>query len=44
MIRALDEAVIEGIRTNRELHIRILQDEDFRGNNYSTNFLAEKMQ
>ena len=42
--RALDEAVIEGIRTNRELHLRILQDEDFRGNNYSTNFLTEKMQ
>ncbi len=44
MMRALDEAVIEGIRTNRELHLRILADEDFRGNNYSTNFLAEKMQ
>lgn len=44
MIRALDEAVIEGISTNRELHIRILQNEKFRGNNYSTNFLAEEMQ
>ncbi len=44
MIRALDETVIEGIHTNKELHLRILKDEDFRGNNYSTNFLALKMQ
>ena len=44
MLRALEETVIEGISTNRELHQRILQNEDFRGNNYSTNFLAEKMQ
>jgi len=44
MIRALDETVIEGIHTNKELHLRILRDEDFRGNNYSTNFLTLKMQ
>lgn len=44
MIRALDETVIEGIQTNKDLHLDILKDEDFRGNNYSTNFLAEKMQ
>lgn len=44
MIRALDETVIEGIQTNKELHLKILMDEDFRGNNYSTNFLADKMQ
>ncbi len=44
MIRALDETVIEGIQTNKELHLDILRDKDFRGNNYSTNFLANKMQ
>ncbi len=44
MIRALDETVIEGIQTNKELHLDILKDEAFRGNNYSTNFLANKMQ
>lgn len=44
MIRALEETVIEGIETNKELHLKILRDETFRGNNYSTNFLAERMQ
>jgi len=44
MLRALRETVIEGIDTNKELHIEILMDEDFRGNNYSTNFLNLKMQ
>jgi acetyl-CoA carboxylase biotin carboxylase subunit len=44
MIRALNETVIEGIQTNKELHLDILKDESFRGNNYSTNFLAQKMQ
>lgn len=39
MIRALDETVIEGIKSNKELHKEVLMDEDFRGNNYSTNFL-----
>lgn len=44
MLRALRETVIEGIDTNKDLHIKILMDEDFRGNNYSTNFLNLKMQ
>ncbi|MCF8058203.1 MAG: acetyl-CoA carboxylase biotin carboxylase subunit [Bacteriovoracaceae bacterium] len=44
MIRALEETVIEGIQTNKDLHLKILRDESFRGNNYSTNFLADKMQ
>ncbi len=42
--RALDEMVIEGIKTNKGLHMEIIQDEDFRGNNYSTNFLNFKIQ
>lgn len=43
MIRALNETFIEGIKTNKDLHLSILKDKDFRGNNYATNFLALKM-
>lgn len=43
MMRALNETVIEGIKTNKELHKSIITNEDFRGNNYSTNFLTEKL-
>ncbi|WP_067959093.1 acetyl-CoA carboxylase biotin carboxylase subunit [Nitrosopumilus sp. Nsub] len=42
MERALDETIIEGIKTNKNLHLRILRDSSFRGNNYSTNFLTKK--
>ncbi len=41
MKRALNEMVIEGIKTNIDLHKKILQHSDFIGNNYSTNFLAK---
>jgi acetyl-CoA carboxylase biotin carboxylase subunit len=40
MKRALEEAVIEGIKTNIKLHLRILENPNFRGNNYATNFLS----
>lgn len=43
MQRALSETVIEGIKTNKTLHQWIIDDEDFRGNNYATNFLILKM-
>ena len=43
MKRALDETVIEGIKTNIALHLKIIDHPDFRGNNYSTNFLKEKL-
>jgi acetyl-CoA carboxylase biotin carboxylase subunit len=43
MERALDEIVLEGVKTNRDLHKRILGHPDFRGNNYSTNFIAQKL-
>jgi acetyl-CoA carboxylase biotin carboxylase subunit len=43
MDRALSEMVIEGIKTNKELHQEIIHDEAFIGNNYSTNFLASKL-
>jgi len=41
MNRALNEMVIEGIKTNIDLHKRIIGHKDFRGNNYSTNFLPK---
>ncbi|MFZ4713047.1 MAG: acetyl-CoA carboxylase biotin carboxylase subunit [Bacteriovoracaceae bacterium] len=43
MKRALGETVIQGIQTNIGLHKRIMEDEDFLGNNYSTNFYSQKM-
>lgn len=43
MLRSLDELVIEGITTNKELHQDILLDDDFRGNNYDTSFLTSKL-
>ena len=43
MVRALEETVVSGIKTNLDLHKWVLRDPDFRGNNYATNFLALKM-
>ncbi len=43
MERAFDEILIGGVKTNIALHQEILANEDFRGNNYSTSFLAEKL-
>jgi len=43
MERALSEIIVEGISTNIDLHKWILKDKDFRGNNYATNFLSQKM-
>lgn len=43
MKRALDETVISGIKSNIDLHKWIMTDSDFRGNNYATNFLSQKM-
>ena len=43
MNRALNELVVDGIKTNVDLHRWILEDEDFKGNNYATNYLALKM-
>lgn len=42
MLRALDETVVGGIKTNIDLHKKILKNSDFRANSYNTNFLAEK--
>ncbi|PIR36481.1 MAG: acetyl-CoA carboxylase biotin carboxylase subunit [Bdellovibrio sp. CG11_big_fil_rev_8_21_14_0_20_39_38] len=43
MLRALSETVIEGIKTNISLHKRILSHPDFKGNNYSTSFITQKL-
>jgi acetyl-CoA carboxylase, biotin carboxylase subunit len=43
MNRALGEMVIEGIKTNRPLHKKIINHPDFIGNNYSTNFISTKL-
>lgn len=43
MKRALNEMVIKGIQTNTELHQRIIENTDFKGNNYSTNFLSQNL-
>lgn len=44
MKRALEEAVIEGIETNKDLHLKIIAHPDFRGNNYATTFLNTYLQ
>jgi acetyl-CoA carboxylase biotin carboxylase subunit len=41
-LRALDETVVGGIKTNIDLHKEILNNSSFRQNTYNTNFLAEK--
>ena len=43
MKRALHEFVIEGIKTTIPLHIKILENDNFLSNNYSTMFI-EKME
>jgi acetyl-CoA carboxylase biotin carboxylase subunit len=43
MRRALDEFVIEGVKTTRELHRRLMDDPDFQAGRLSTNFLAERI-
>jgi acetyl-CoA carboxylase biotin carboxylase subunit len=39
MKRALSETIIQGVVSNLDLHKRLMDDENFRGNNYATNFL-----
>jgi acetyl-CoA carboxylase biotin carboxylase subunit len=41
MKRALDEFVIEGIKTTIPLHKIILENENFISNNYSTSFIEQ---
>ena len=43
MRRALDECVIEGIKTTIPLHRRVLDDPDFQKGRFSTAFLERFM-
>ncbi len=39
MQRALDEFIIEGIKTTVPFHIQLMKNEDFRSGNFHTGFL-----
>ncbi|MDY5436678.1 acetyl-CoA carboxylase biotin carboxylase subunit [Peptostreptococcus porci] len=41
MLRALDEFVIEGVKTNINFNKKILTDKNFLSNDFSTNFLSD---
>ena len=41
MERALDEFIIEGIKTTVPFHQRLMKDEKFRAGNFNTGFLAD---
>lgn len=41
MKNALNELQIEGIKTVRDFHLRMMNNEDFITNNFDTNYLAE---
>ncbi len=41
MKRALEEMVIEGIKTTIPLHIRLMEDENFKSGNYTTKYLDD---
>ena len=42
MKSSIAELVIEGIKTNTDFILKILEDEDFKNNNYDTSFIAKK--
>ena len=42
MKSALAELVVDGVTTNIEFILKILDDEDFKNNNYDTSFIAKK--
>ena len=39
MIRALNELKIEGIKSTKDFHLKVLQHKDFKAGNYTTNFI-----
>ena len=43
MKMALNELVVGGIKTNKELHLRILEDNQFRNFNYYINYLEQEL-
>ena len=42
MKSSIAELVVEGIKTNADFILKILEDEDFKNNNYDTSFIAKK--
>ncbi len=42
MKSSVAELVIEGIKTNIDFILKILEDEDFKNNNYDTSFISKK--
>lgn len=43
MKSAISELVVDGITTNVDFILKILEDEDFKNNNYDTSFIAKKI-
>jgi len=41
MTRCLEEFIIEGVKTTIPLHLKIMNNDDFKAGNYSTKFLEE---
>ena len=39
MKRALESFIVEGIKTNIPMHLKIMDDEDFKAGNLSTRFM-----
>ena len=44
MKSSISELVVEGITTNAEFILKILDDEDFKTNNYDTSFINKKFE
>ena len=42
MKSAIAELVVDGVTTNTDFILKILEDEDFKNNNYDTSFIAKK--
>lgn len=42
MKSSIAELVIDGIKTNTDFILKILEDEDFKNNNYDTSFISKK--
>ena len=43
MKMALNELVVSGIKTNKELHLRILEDNQFQNVNYYIKYLEQEL-
>ena len=42
MKSAISELVVDGITTNTDFILKILEDQDFKNNNYDTSFIEKK--